>query len=259
METPQFQLELLYFIRDNWHKVSPEEQEFIHFCGEIMCHVPYTYSQCFQDLWALHETSYQFNEKLFFVDVGASDGKTINNTYLLQSEYNWSGILVEPNPVWQDALHANRLAYDWVGPDPTICQYAVHNESGRTVNLLCPVESELAVIEGYGTEDEHAEKRTGAVKVEVETITLYDLLELKNAPEHIAYVSLDTEGSEYDILSKFFEQNNGKYIIRLMSIEHNYIPEVRDKIFNLMTKNGYERRFEKFPSCDDFYKLKESE
>jgi hypothetical protein len=41
-----------------------------------------------------------FNNKYeqFFIDIGANDGKTSSNTYLLEKKYNWSGICSEPLP-----------------------------------------------------------------------------------------------------------------------------------------------------------------
>lgn len=51
------------------------------------------FSQIGQDMFVLWAT--QFKKNSFFVDIGAHDPTFINNTYLLESVYNWSGLLVE--------------------------------------------------------------------------------------------------------------------------------------------------------------------
>ena len=87
----------------------------------------------------------------------------------------------------------------------------------------------------------------------VGTVTLYDLLEKYNAPSIIDYLSIDTEGGEYEILSEFFKTNL-KYHVGLITVEHNYIEENREKLFQLLSRNGYNRKFEYLSAWDDFYK-----
>ena len=53
----------------------------------------------------------------------------------------------------------------------------------------------------------------------VETISLNDLLDFYNAPKLIDYISIDTEGSELDIIQNF---DFKKRTINIISIEHNY-------------------------------------
>ena len=65
-----------------------------------------SHAQMFQDLWALFETDMKRGG--YFVEFGATDGREISNTYLLEKDYGWQGILAEPNPVWHDALRTNR-------------------------------------------------------------------------------------------------------------------------------------------------------
>jgi hypothetical protein len=54
------------------------------------------------------------------------------------------------------------------------------------------------------------------------------------------YLSIGTEGSEYEILSHF---DFSRYQFRIITREHNYTPLRRD-IFNLLSGNGYKRVFE---------------
>jgi len=35
---------------------------------------------------------------MYFIDIGANDGKTLSNTFLLEKQYNWKGICSEPLP-----------------------------------------------------------------------------------------------------------------------------------------------------------------
>lgn len=55
-----------------------------------------SYSQLNQDLNVISF----FNNKndMYFIDIGANDGKTLSNTFLLEKQYNWKGICSEPLP-----------------------------------------------------------------------------------------------------------------------------------------------------------------
>jgi hypothetical protein len=53
-----------------------------------------TYAQLGQDLEVVRH--YDNKEGGFFVEVGANDGISISNTYLLETRYNWKGICCEP-------------------------------------------------------------------------------------------------------------------------------------------------------------------
>jgi ABC-type cobalamin transport system ATPase subunit len=85
----------------------------------------------------------------------------------------------------------------------------------------------------------------------VTTISFNDLLEQFNAPLFIDYLSLDTEGSELEILKSV---NLQKYIFGLIDVEHNYVEPRRTQIRELLCSNGYE--YIKVNACDDCYKYK---
>ena len=85
------------------------------------------------------------------------------------------------------------------------------------------------------------------------TISLYDMLKKHNAPQFIDYLSIDTEGSEYEILNAF---DFSAYRFGCITVEHNFTP-MREKIFNLLSQNGYERKFTEFSRFDDWYVLTE--
>ena len=91
----------------------------------------------------------------------------------------------------------------------------------------------------YARDDMHKDIRdayaaAGQVMT-LESISLDDFLEQHNAPRKIDYISIDTEGSEYEILKDFpFD----KWDVHLMTIEHNHTKRRQD-IRALMKLHNY--------------------
>jgi len=77
------------------------------------------------------------------------------------------------------------------------------------------------------------------------------MLEKNNAPSLIDYLSIDTEGSEFDILSS---HDFSKYNFSVITVEHNYT-EQREKIHQLLSKKGYLRKYKELSMQDDWYIL----
>ncbi|WP_333873164.1 FkbM family methyltransferase [Methylobacter sp.] len=197
-------------------------------------------SQLGQDLWVLEKTGYKRNG--YFVEFGATDGVLLSNTWLLEKEFGWKGICAEPNPKFFAKLKTNRQC--------TVSEQCISGETGK------PVEFVFADAYGgsqeYAKEDMHGEKRAAYRTVgqvaTLPTISLDDFLIELGAPREIDYLSVDTEGSEFEILNAFpFE----KWHIRLLTIEHNFTARRAD-IRILMERHGY-RCIEQ--QWDDWYEL----
>ena len=69
---------------------------------------------------------------------------------------------------------------------------------------------------------------------DVTTVTLDDLLDEHNAPEQIDYLSIDTEGAEYEILSHYSFKRN----FNLMTVEHTNAVE-EEKLKKLLLAMNY--------------------
>jgi FkbM family methyltransferase len=195
-------------------------------------------SQLGQDLWVLEKTNYKHGG--FFVEFGATDGVLLSNTWLLEKEFGWNGLCAEPNPKLFFKLKQNRRCI--------VSDACIAGESGKKVEFV--MADAYGGILDYAKADNHADKREAYQQAEcvttLSTTTLDDFLRQHNAPRDIDYLSVDTEGSEFEILQAFpFDQ----WKIKLLTIEHNYTSR-RTDIRDLMERHGYlctERDF------DDWY------
>jgi FkbM family methyltransferase len=198
-------------------------------------------AQLHQDLWVLAETKQKRGG--FFVEIGAYDGIEHSNTCLLEKEFGWTGILVEPNPKFHDVLRAQRSA--------ALSTKAVYSRNG-TVDFVSVREgAALSGIAGHAFDDRHADvRRNDSNVVPVEAITLNGLLREHAAPPVIDYLSIDTEGSEYEILRAF---DFDAFDVRLLSVEHNRTPS-ETKVESLMRKQRYKRVFRRASRFDAWYR-----
>tara|TARA_B100001964_G_C14239456_1_gene604201 strand:+ start:290 stop:670 length:381 start_codon:yes stop_codon:yes gene_type:complete len=59
-------------------------------------------AQLRQDLFVLSEL--EFKKNGYFVEFGATNGFDISNSYLLETKFNWKGIVAEPAKKWHHEL-----------------------------------------------------------------------------------------------------------------------------------------------------------
>jgi FkbM family methyltransferase len=208
--------------------------------------LPRSHSQNRQDLFALSYLGFRRNG--YFVDFGATDGVVGSNSYLMESELGWNGIVAEPARCWHERLRANRSCVV-----ETAC---VWKESGSLLTFNeVPDHPALSTIEAFNDVDDFGPVRRTGTSYQVRTVSLLDLLESHNAPRTIDYLSIDTEGSELDILRAF---DFSQYRILTITCEHNYSP-AREAIHDLLSGHGYERRHEDLSMYDDWYVLRDLE
>ncbi|WP_269605964.1 FkbM family methyltransferase [Prochlorococcus marinus] len=201
-------------------------------------------SQFRQDLFVLSELN--FKKKGFFVEFGACDGVISSNSYLLEKSFGWDGILAEPAIYWHDKLIKMRSAIIekkclWKDSD----EHILFNETEDY--------KQLSTINSFSDLDNSKCYRTNGNRYKVPTISLLDLLDKYNAPKSIDYLSIDTEGSEFEILKSF---DFSKYKFKVITCEHNFT-NIREKIYNLLINNGYKRKLKLISKVDDWYVLDE--
>jgi FkbM family methyltransferase len=222
------------------------ELDFLHalpreVSAQLFRYMPQSKAQGWQDLFVL--SALDFKRGGYFVEFGAADGLALSNTHLLETQFGWTGLLAEPARVWHEALRANRKA--------TIDTRCVWMKSGEVLTFNEMETAVLSTIDTFSGKDDRKECRRDGRQYDVETISLNDLLDAHGAPNTIDYLSIDTEGSEFDILSAV---DFDRYRFRVITCEHNYTP-VREKIHQLLSSHGYQRTMEHVSRWDDWYIL----
>lgn len=220
------------------HKINPKYIE------SFVSNIHFSTTDTATDLFVLSELG--FKKSGYFVEFGACDGINGSHSYLLETKFGWKGILAEPAKTWHKELDKNRSAF--------IEKDCVYSQSNETLTFN-EVRSNLAysTIDRFSKSDDHQKIRKRGTRYKVNTISLVDLLDKYHAPNTVDYLSIDTEGSEFEILSSF---DFKKYKFKVITCEHNYT-ENRDKIAKLLTKNGYVRKFVEMSLHDDWYVLAE--
>lgn len=195
-------------------------------------------SQLNQDYFVLHETGWKRDG--YFVEFGATDGRSFNNTWLLEKAFGWTGILAEPARSWREALQnagrTARLEFD-----------CVWSKSGETLRFSEASWAELSTVETFQGADNNRRRRVGTYPVQ--TVSLNDMLARHQAPREMDYLSIDTEGSEYEILKAL---DFDRYRFACITCEHNFTAN-RELIHDLLTAQGYRRKFTEFSQFDDWY------
>jgi|TARA_Y100000294_G_scaffold145738_1_gene141030 FkbM family methyltransferase len=148
-----------------------------------------------------NENKISFKRK-FFLEIGAGDGFFNSNTFILEKNYNWTGILVEPDPEQFAKLKKNRRSSCILSND------LIWNKKEK-INFFQNGELSKVVINKNDT----LKKNNNYLKLNA--ISLEELLKKYNAPKIIDFFSLDVEGSEEQVLIPCIKE----YIFLSLTIE----------------------------------------
>ena len=183
----------------------------------------------------LEQNIFKGHKKGFFVDVGAHDGKSINNTLYFETTHNWTGINIEPIKDVYDQLEINRP---------------------KCINLNCAIDekkgqSEFIYNKGYtemisGLKSHYDPRHYDRLECEnnyfgstsnvinVATDTLTNIFN-KYVIKHVNYLSIDVEGAEFAVIKSI---NFDNVFIDVIGFENNYNDTSLPIIEYLKTK-GY--------------------
>jgi FkbM family methyltransferase len=205
-----------------------------------------------QDQWVI-ERALPGKTGGWFIDSGAGpDGIRGSNSYMLETEYGWKGLLVEPHPECVGRVRANRTA---------IVEQCCLTDSVGEVEFVLNVHPELSSITQHLSEPNFTAAGFGPAghavvpglpppgrlqSVKIPTFPLWELLRRHRAPPVIDYLSLDIEGAEWVALKDFpFDE----FRILCMTIERG--GKSYDKLVAKLRGEGY--RLVRVSGPDDFY------
>lgn len=170
----------------------------------------------------------------FYIDIGANDGITLSNTYLLEKR-GWRGICIEANKDIFTLLKNNRKCYCYnvafTDSDKEVLFLKVNGENNMLSGIIeSDLESKLSQNNLY-IKNNHKIDDSEVVKVQGMS---FDSVMKNHNIDIIDYISIDVEGRELKILEAIdFE----KYKILLLTIENN---NKKDRtIRDFMQSRGY--------------------
>lgn len=174
-----------------------------------------------QDRWVVDQL--QGKRGGVFVEVGAHDGVRHSNTLTLEQEYDWNGVLIEPNAELFKQLKVNR-------PNCTHVCKVVDRERG-VKNFVTGIGNSNAfsgIVEHMSPEwlEEHRLRKSPVDLVQ--TYGLNELLYQARCPYHVDYLSIDVEGAELPILEGVLRSPLWRF--QLITVEFRYDTLLLEKL-----------------------------
>jgi len=187
----------------------------------------------------------------FFIEIGAHNGIMQSNTYYLEKNKNWRGVLIEPSPNNYILCKKNRSKFNKVYCNACVSfsykEEFVKIAYAELVSTAIYLESDidrplLQAQKGLTFLKEDEIPIYGAIAK-----TMNEILVDSNAPQDIDFFSLDVEGSEIEVL-KGIDYNT--YQFKYILIESRRPKKIEEFLINY----NY-RLIEKLSFNDYLFKL----
>ncbi len=166
----------------------------------------------------------------FYIECGANDGSFISPTIRLEQTYNWTGLLIEANPIpFQKLLEKKRNAF---AVNAALCT----GKNPQPVTFFTyPENTGLS-----GLKDRKDQKIM--VNITVQCIPFYTVLKALDL-KVVDYLSLDVEGLELEILKTLpfgkGEENGEEVIFKVITVEHRHVRGGSKAVRDFLEPRGY--------------------
>jgi len=176
------------------------------------------YAQYGQDKY-LESKVFKGFKKGVFIDVGAHDGKSLNNTLYFQEMNGWTGINIEPMPDTFNELCKNR-------PSCTNLNLAVSDSNGNSefilntgyTNMLSGLKKDYDQrhLNRLNYENKQFNAKTEIINVVTKRL---DTICFEQNIKHVHFLSIDVEGAEFSVIKSI---NFDEVFIDVIMFENNY-------------------------------------
>ena len=205
-------------------------RQHIWTCLHALQQRPHHFSQAGQDAF-LDEQVFKGKTGGVFVEVGGYDGITGSNGLFFELMRGWTGLIIEPSPVYHALCEARRTV--------PCARLAVGSAPGRAefLEITGGMKQMGGLIDSYDPDLRarvEADPRHQGEVIEVEVQPLAEILSAHGL-RRIDYISLDVEGAEKDVIATF---PFAEFDVTAWSIENN---SGATEVPALMQANGYQR------------------
>lgn len=178
---------------------------------------------------------FDYQEKGFYLEVGAFDGIHLSNSYSFEVfGSNWGGICIEPHPTYFPQCKANR-------PKSTCLHVAcVGSEEIKTIEFSM---EELGLLSGVAVDRDDLRRRYAARNldfhepemIQIQSRTINSILEEHGNDTPLDFVSIDVEGFELEVLKGF---DLARFQPRAVILEANTKADKKE-LSSFMMASGY--------------------
>lgn len=186
-----------------------------------------------------------FHSPGFFLEIGCWDGELISQTAYLEREKGWIGVCVDPFPrnFQKRTCRVCAKAISGDGAPREFIHVSIDRRHRGDVSYFSGFKDSIDVHWPLISEFCNYEE------LSIPTITIRQLYEEFSLPAYIDFLSVDIEGSEWEIFSSIpFD----RFSFGMIVFEHNEDQAVRQAIGEILTRNGY--RLLDSLRCDDIYR-----
>lgn len=219
----------LNFFSAKQSRQSGSYEQFLDFVTYALLNARKSYSSTAVDLWVGYLMGDRRNG--VFVEIGAGDGIDESVSALLEAQYDWTGLLIEPNPALHDNINKSRCA--------KLAPYAIFNCENATMDFIVVAPWCNSFLYEPGKEEVFADTKD----IEVDDAYIltvfpktYDQIIRENNVKNVEFLSIAVNGFEFDILKTIDFAN---FRIPLVRVEHRYEAQ-HTSIFSYMVDIGYE-------------------
>lgn len=217
-----------------------------------------TFSQNYQDKWIEAVARHNGWDKQdgFFLDLGAFDGLKCSNSALMEKQFGWKGVCVEPRPV--PGAFSDR--------DCILVERPLSDQSGKEVKFYGVPGTQRQQVDQFAENDPFDAGETMSTLSSSELLSCVNLTDASSTaadsppchgvpqkmplPSFINFISMDLEGQELALLSTFpFD----KVKVGAWVIETNQNPGLIEAVDNVMGSNGYMHVPVENAVADSFY------